>query len=247
MAAAAALLGREGDGAYYEDMAGTLAEAVEKDFWDPEKGAYIDSFASGKRHVSRQTNIFALRCGLAEGERRKTVIENVLLNDRIAPVTTPYFTFFELDELGKEGRTDVLYERMVSYWGGMLARGAVTFWEEFDPMVPVSRQYDMYGDRFGKSLCHAWGASPLYLIGRYLVGLAHTMDDQGRAGFTLTPSLEHLGTLDCVFPVCGGEKVVRIRHRNGILRISTDAENGVLAMEGARIPLHPDREYEIEI
>ncbi len=247
MAGAAALLGREGDGAFYEDQAARLEKAIEKAYWDPEKGAYIDSFVSGRRHVSRQTNIFALRCGVARGERRKEVIENVLLNDSIPPITTPYFTFFELDELGREGRTDVLYERMTAYWGGMLARGAVTFWEEFDPLVPVSRQYDMYGDRFGKSLCHAWGASPLYLIGRYLVGLSHTMDEEGNTGFVLSPSLDHLGSLDCAFPVCGGEKTVRIRHKNGILRISTDAEGGTLVMEGARIPLHPDREYEIEI
>jgi len=25
----------------------------------------------------------------------------------------------------------------------------------------------MYGRKYGKSLCHAWGAAPLYLLGRY--------------------------------------------------------------------------------
>ena len=171
----------------------------------------------------------------------------MILNSQIPAVTTPYFAFYELDELGREGMTEALYDRMVSYWGGMLARGAVTFWEEFDPMVPISRQYDMYGDRFGKSLCHAWAASPLYLIGRYLVGLRHVLTDKGETGFVLSPSLDHLGTLDCAFQVCGGEKTVRIRHRNGILRISTDAENGILILGGKEIPLLPDREFQTEI
>jgi hypothetical protein len=29
----------------------------------------------------------------------------------------------------------------------------------------------MYGRPFGKSLCHAWGASPIYLLGKYYLGV----------------------------------------------------------------------------
>jgi hypothetical protein len=29
----------------------------------------------------------------------------------------------------------------------------------------------MYGREFGKSLCHAWGASPIYLLGKYYLGI----------------------------------------------------------------------------
>ena len=32
-------------------------------------------------------------------------------------------------------------------------------------------QYDMYGDHFGKSLCHAWAASPIYFLAKYFAGL----------------------------------------------------------------------------
>lgn len=53
----------------------------------------------------------------------------------------------------------LLMERRREYWGGMLERGAVTFWEEFNLDDPREKQYDMYGDKFGKSLCHAWSAS----------------------------------------------------------------------------------------
>ena len=168
MAGAAALLGFADDERFFAARWEELREKINSCYWDEAKGAYIDSFRSGRRFVSRQTNIFALRSGVAEGERRGAVIQNVLLNPDIPPITTPYFAFYELDELGKAGLTDILYDRLTSYWGGMLDRGAVTFWEEFDPTVPDEEQYDMYGDRFGKSLCHAWAASPLYLIGRYL-------------------------------------------------------------------------------
>ena len=44
-------------------------------YWDEEKGAYIDSFVSGRRHVSRQTNISAMRCGICgrRGRRKRSL------------------------------------------------------------------------------------------------------------------------------------------------------------------------------
>ncbi len=60
-------------------------------------------------------------------------------------------------------------KEMKAYWGGMLK-------EE----LPVSgntieetgtRHLAMYGRPYGKSLCHAWGASPIYLLGKYYLGV----------------------------------------------------------------------------
>ena len=148
-----------------------LTAQIQKRFWDEEKGAYIDSFTSGKRHVTRHANIFALLFGIAEEEKQTSIIENVLENPEIPQITTPYFQFYELEALCQAGHLEEVLEKIKGYWGGMLDRGAVTFWEEFDPEAPVEEQYDMYGDRFGKSLCHAWGASPIYLLGRYFMGI----------------------------------------------------------------------------
>ena len=32
----------------------------------------------------------------------------------------------------------------------------------------------MYGKPYGRSLCHAWGASPIYLLGKYILGVKPT-------------------------------------------------------------------------
>lgn len=56
------------------------------------------------------------------------------------------------------GYYEEILRQIKDYWGGMLKKGAVTFWEEYDPNAPQEEQYDMYGDKFGKSLCHAWAA-----------------------------------------------------------------------------------------
>ena len=45
----------------------------------------------------------------------------------------------------------------------------------------------MYGRPFGKSLCHAWGASPIYLLGKYYLGVKPT--SPGYATYSVEPQL----------------------------------------------------------
>ena len=47
--------------------------------------------------------------------------------------------------------------------------------------------------RFGKSLCHAWGASPVYLLGRYYLGVTPTSP-----GFKTYDVKPNLGGLDWI-------------------------------------------------
>ncbi|MEI6521028.1 MAG: hypothetical protein WCO98_13455, partial [bacterium] len=51
------------------------------------------------------------------------------------------------------------------YWGGMIERGATTFWEVFRPGTD---RFSAYGNFLIDSYCHAWSATPAYLIRRYL-------------------------------------------------------------------------------
>ena len=194
----------------------------------------MDSFTSGRRHVSRQTNLLAVRFGVVDTSKRDKILRNVIDDPAIPPITTPYFQFFELDMLAACGRLDQVMEQLRTYWGGMLERGAVTFWEEFDPAVTGTAQYDMYGDRYGKSLCHAWAASPIYLLGRYFVGLRR----EG-SGFVVEPQLEYFQALDCAFPVDGGGGFVRLVWEDGQLTAQTNRAGGALLFGGVRHELTP--------
>ena len=162
--------------ARYEKERAALLRAIERFFWDEKKGAYVDSFTSGKRHVTRHANILAIVFDLVSAERKQIIARQVLFNPDVPAITTPYFRFFELDALCKLGYLKEVLAEIKAYWGGMLKLGAVTFWEEYDPNLPLEKQYAMYGDPFGKSLCHAWAASPIYLLARYFVGLRRDTD-----------------------------------------------------------------------
>lgn len=206
MARVGRCLGKEEDSGEYLGRYRRIKENINAFYWDGAQGAYIDSFTSGRKHVSRHANIFAILFDIADGGQKERIVAEVLCNDAVPQITTPYFKFFEMDALGRMGRLDEVWTRIREYWGGMLKKGAVTFWEEYDPAVPEAEQYDMYGDRFGKSLCHAWSASPIYLLARYFVGL--TVTDAAKGTYEIRPHLEYFEHLECTLPV--GDKDVHV-------------------------------------
>ena len=91
----------------------------------------------------------------------------------------------------------------------------------------------MYGDKFGKSLCHAWGASPLYLLGRYFVGL-HPLTP-GYETFAIEPWLAPFSVLDCTLPIKEGEVTLTLRDNQLTVRASRGG--GVLRLRGESWPL----------
>ena len=214
--------------AFYEEKAEALRQAILEFYWDGEKGALIDSFTSGRRNVTRHANIFAVLFDFADEDRKEQIRRNVLYNEKVPQITTPYFKFFELDALGKLGDLDRIWETIHDYWGGMIERGAVTFWELFDPKQEGREQYGMYGDPFGKSLCHAWGASPIYLLGKYFLGVRPT--SPGYKTYEVKPAVQYFEKLDCTVPV--GEKSVHIELNDGNLTVSECSGSEISAAAG---------------
>lgn len=231
------LLGMDA-GTYREHFA-SLKANIRQYFWDEEKGAYIDSYVSGKRHVTRHANIFAVLFGYADEKDTESILKNVLLNDRVDAITTPYFKFYELEVLAKLGYFTEVMDTMKDYWGGMLDRGADTFWEEFKPDQPEEEQYGMYGDKYGKSLCHAWGASPVYLVGRYFMGVRPTK--AGYETFEAAPQLGQFEHFSCRFPVTGGS--IQMEYDGRCLKVKTDKAGGRLKLGQDATELEKDKEY----
>ena len=231
LAAALGVMARfapESEACAYRQAREQLLSEIDRCFWDEEKQAYIDSFTSGRRHVTRHANILAVLFDLVSPERQKLIARKVLFNPAVPAITTPYFRFFELDALCKLGYLREVLSEIKSYWGGMLKMGAVTFWEEYDPDLPLEQQYAMYGDPFGKSLCHAWAASPVYLLARYFVGFQ--VDPASPDGYTLRPAEGFFRELDCTLPA--GDKNVSVTIRDGrLIAPVREAETSSLSPE----------------
>ena len=121
--------------------------------------------------------------------------------------------FYELEALCAMGEQPYVLNQMKSYWGGMLNLGATSFWEEYNPDKKDAEHLAMYGRKFGKSLCHAWGASPNIEFYRMVLGI-----DSYAPGFSKVKIEPHLGTLTNV----SGE----IPHPNGKVAVAYFLDKG---------------------
>ena len=222
-----------GEASDYGTRAAALTGLIRREYWDAEKGGYIDDPQTGARHLSRQTNLLALRFGIVTEAQRPSVLA-LVTGDTLPPITTPYFRFYESEALCLAGQTDRVLRDVRDYWGGMLALGATSFWEEYVPTQSGARHYEMYGDPYGKSLCHAWGASPIYLFGRFVLGVTPTAE--GFSSFTVAPydaPFDYAGKV----PTPYGE--IAVSFRDGELTVCAPCAGGVLRFRGQEILLRP--------
>ena len=93
----------------------------------------------------------------------------------------------------------------------MLDEGATSFWELYNPAEKGMSRFAMYNRPFGKSLCHAWGASPIYLFGRYVLGVEPTKP--GFAEYAVAPDLCGLDWIEGVVPMPHGVISVSVKGR----------------------------------
>ncbi len=235
MAKCAALMGE--DMSVYEQKAERLYRAANELFWDEEKGAFIDSYTSGKRHVTRHANIFALLFDTTSEERKERIIRDVINNKDVPPITTPYFEFFELDAMCMLGDRKYMLDMLHSYWGGMIKLGATTIWEQFDPNEEGAEHYRMYGKPYGRSLCHAWGASPIYLLGKYILGVKPT--SPAYKTFDVAPSASGLTGIHGRVPLpCG---YVDVEINGDEVSVYSTCEGGTLILGDEKFAIEKDK------
>ena len=90
----------------------------------------------------------------------------------------------------------------------------------------------MYGRPYGKSLCHAWGASPLYLLGRYFLGIEPTK--AGYREFSVHPVLGGLDWMEGSVPTPQGTISVRMDRHS--LRVRATQGSGYLTFRSTTPP-----------
>ena len=188
----------------YQNLADDLKKKIFSIYWNPSKHALVHSRVNGVQtdNVTRYANMFGIFFNYFNDQQKQEVKTHVLLNDSIQKITTPYMHFYELEALCAMGEQDYVLKQIKDYWGGMLNLGATSFWEEYDPSKKGAEHYAMYGREFGKSLCHAWGASPIYLLGKYFLGVKPM--SPGYATYSIEPNLGGLKWMQGTVPTPSG-------------------------------------------
>ena len=219
----------------YRVKAEELRNKIKQTFWSYEQKAYYHAIEDGtmNRQITKFPNMFAILYGLAYEEERREIMQSVMLNPAIDPITTPYMRFYELETLLIDGRHEQVLKEMRDYWGGMLREGATSFWEKYVPSEKGTQHLAMYGRPYGKSLCHAWGASPVYLLGKYYLGVRPTKP--GYEEFEIRPSLGDLDWMMGDVPTPHG--MIHVEMNRHEVKVLATEGSGTLLIAGQQIPV----------
>ena len=77
---------------------------------------------------------------------------------------SPYMHHYVVEAMILSGLKQEALEYLTEYWGGMVERGADTFWEVY---VPDDFEASPCKNPVMNSYCHAWSCSASYFIRRY--------------------------------------------------------------------------------
>lgn len=135
------------------------------------KAAILAVGMDGTRH----SRILAIALGLVDGETARRYAREIAAGD-LPPTMTPYMSTFEVIALVKGGETEAALAKYEAVWGAMTDFGVDAYWEGWDAADGNAERYVFYGRPFGKSLCHAWGSSPAFLIPGVFFGVRPTAD-----------------------------------------------------------------------
>lgn len=157
----ARMLGTEDEVSDWPGISRKMRNAARRDMFDRERGVFV---SGPDRQVSALAQAWMIKAGAIKNRQARKAIENALAMPEIVMPGTPYATHYLVDAMILAGMTDEAREYLRDYWGGMVAKGADTFWESYDPDNDF---ISAYGFSPLNSSCHAWSCTPVYFIHRY--------------------------------------------------------------------------------
>jgi hypothetical protein len=219
----------------YGHQADALQASIEKHFWDEQEQVWTDGFdiEKGARvpGVSQHANAMAILLGLKPEAHARLAREYLLkpAQSKRTKITTgsPFFYAYILQAMAQTGLGAEAVEVIGDLWGDMVERGAVTFWEHWEPT---------------ESQCHAWSASPLYHLSQQVLGVQ--IAAAGWAKVRIAPAPGKLESARGVVPTPRGP--IRVEWENAgedQLAVRVDLPDGIEAEfdspNGQSRPLSP--------
>ncbi len=181
----------------FERRASAIRQSWHHRYWNAERGLYMDTVDDGKQseQTGQLVNADAVLFNLAPQRLVPAILSRItdphLVKAQSLDSTTlqlvqpdgaidyhrdivqaqPYGMYFVLSALVKSGWDAEAVSTIEHFWGPMRAAGNGTFWEQFRQANGTS--------------CHAWSATPTYILSRVLLGVKETAP--GFQSMTIAP------------------------------------------------------------
>ena len=157
----ARMLGREQEVKEYPALIKKMSQAARKYLYNAKRGV----MESGPDHqVSILAQTWLIKSGVLSKKEGQKAIRTALATDGCLMPGTPYATHYLIDAMLLCDMKQEARDYLVDYWGGMVKKGADTFWEAYDPKDDL---ISPYGFSPVNSACHAWSCTPVYFIHKY--------------------------------------------------------------------------------
>lgn len=148
---------RRGDSArieYLQAQRSRLETSARSEFWDG------SCFRSGGQ-AALATQVWMVLADVLPPSEARELLLTFTQERSQQPMVSPYLHHYYLLALLHVGLREQALSHIRAYWGGMVQRGADTFWEIWDPRDPDASPY---GGKAVNSYCHAWSCTPAYFL-----------------------------------------------------------------------------------
>ncbi len=157
----AKMLGVESEVKHYPLMAKKMRKTALRTMYDTQRGVMV---SGPDKQISILAQTWAVKSKvLTPKQGRKAITAALAMPDALMP-GTPYGTHYLIEAMLLCDMKDEARNYLMTYWGGMIQRGADTFWEAYDPKDDYLSPYDFFPVN---SACHAWSCTPVYFMQKY--------------------------------------------------------------------------------
>jgi hypothetical protein len=157
----AKMIGKEKEVADLPALINKMTSAAHKNLYDAEEGIFI----SGKdKQVSYASQAWMVLSGVATKAEGAKAFKALPQKPNVVFPGAPYLYHYVVEAMIMSGLNQEAKDILTTYWGGMVNKGADTFWEVYDPANDFVSPYNSF---LVNSYCHAWSCTPVYFIRKY--------------------------------------------------------------------------------
>jgi len=157
----ACMLGCQEEAAAWPAMARKMRAAARKHLYDRRKALFTSGPDAQLSWMSQIWMILADVVTPAQG--RELLARAEACPEALRP-GSPYGNHYLVEAMIRCGMLREARDFVCGYWGGMVRKGADTFWEVYDPADEFLSPYGFFPIN---SYCHAWSCTPVYFIHTY--------------------------------------------------------------------------------
>ncbi len=142
----------------WENLSTKMQASALLNFFDKEKGLFI----SGQlRQVSWASQIWMILAGVVDKKQGAQMLSKIKAYPNAVKPGTPYLMHHLVQAHLICDMDEEAYNLIATYWGGMINKGADTFWEIYDPNDAYKSPYNSH---LFNSYCHAWSCTPGWFL-----------------------------------------------------------------------------------